>query len=300
VGICRQLYEEGKLRERVEQAISLMDGCRLCPCCCNVRRIVGDTGKCRTGNKALISSYGPHFREESPLVGVGGSGTIFFTNCNLECCFCQNFSISQVGDGRVMESGELAEVMLSLESSGCHNINFVSPTHVVPQILEAIEIAMAAGFSVPLVYNSGGYDSVETIALLDGIMDIYMPDMKYSDLKVAQRFSGVEDYPRINRLAVKEMHRQVGDLVTDKFGIAVRGLIVRHLVLPDRLAGTDTICRFLSEELSPNTYLNIMAQYHPCYHAFDIPELSRPVSPEEFNEAVKIAGGYALQRLARF
>jgi putative pyruvate formate lyase activating enzyme len=262
-----------------------------------VNRLEGELGQCRTGRQVMVSSAGPHFGEEAPLVGTGGSGTIFFTYCNLKCCFCQNYTISQVGDGHVVGSDELARMMLSLEHRGCHNINFVSPTHVVPQILEALMIAAEAGLSVPLVYNSGGYDLVDTLRILDGVVDIYMPDMKYSDEKTARRFSGIKNYPVVNRAAIKEMHRQVGDLKVNDLGIASRGLLVRHLVLPRGLAGTDSICRFLGQKVSKNTYLNIMAQYRPCFKAFDIPELSRPLSSGEFNDALRIARENGLQRL---
>ena len=283
----------------MEQALALLEDCHLCPRGCGVNRLEGEVGKCRTGRQALVSSFGPHFGEEAPLVGSGGSGTIFFTYCNLRCCFCQNYTISQMGEGHVVTSEELAGMMLSLERRGCHNINFVSPTHVVPQILEALEIAAKAGLSVPLVYNSGGYDSVETLKLLDGVVDIYMPDMKYSDEESARRFSGIKNYPETNRAAAKEMHRQTGDLELDGHGVAIRGLLVRHLVLPQGLAGTPDVCRFLSQEISPNTYLNVMAQYHPCYKAFDVPELARSLSGEEFTEAVRIAHHHGLHRLDR-
>ena len=237
----------------------------------------------------MISSYGPHFGEEAPLVGRRGSGTIFFTYCNLKCVFCQNYTISQLGEGSPVDSGELARMMLSLQERDCHNINLVSPTHVVPHILEALEIAVGMGLYLPLVYNSGGYDSVETLKLLDGIVDIYMPDMKYSDEKTAEQLSGIKDYPSLNKAAIKEMHRQVGDLQMDEQGIAQRGLLVRHLVLPNRLAGTQEVVRFLAQEVSTNTYLNIMAQYHPCYKAFDMPLLARPTSRQEFSKAIALA-----------
>jgi len=232
-------------------------------------------------------------------VGRGGSGTIFFTWCNLRCCFCQNYSISQLGDGRPVSKEDLAGTMLSLQRQGCHNINFVSPTHVVPQILEALEIAAGSGLPVPLVYNSGGYDSVETLRLLDGVFDIYMPDMKYGGEEVGRRYSGVEDYPDRNREAVKEMHRQVGDLALDDDGVAVRGLLVRHLVLPQGLAGTADVCSFLSRDVSADTYINVMAQYRPCYKAHEVTELSRSLSAEEFTEAVRIARDSGLHRLDR-
>lgn len=294
-----KLHERGLLKERVEEALALLESCSLCPRCCGVNRLDGETGKCRTGRRALVSSYGPHFGEEQPLVGSAGSGTIFFTNCNLECCFCQNYEISQLGEGHPIDSEGIAKMMLSLERRGCHNINFVSPTHVVPQLLEALNIAVQGGLSVPLVYNSGGYDSVETLRILDGVINIYMPDMKYGDQATAKRLSGIDDYPRINREAVKEMHRQVGDLKTDAEGVAVSGLLVRHLVLPNRLAGTEAVCRLLSDEISPDTYVNVMAQYRPCYRANEFPELARPITSEEYAEAVDIARSHGLWRLDR-
>ncbi len=247
----------------------------------------------------MISSYGAHFGEEAPLVGKHGSGTIFFTYCNLRCVFCQNYTISQLGEGNKTDKEELARIMLSLQARGCHNINLVSPTHVVPYILDALELAASMGLHLPLVYNSGGCDSVETLELLDGIVDIYMPDMKYSDEKTAEQLSGIKDYPKVNRAAIKEMHRQVGDLQIDEEGIAQRGLLVRHLVLPNRLAGTGEVVRFLAQEVSTNTYLNIMAQYHPCHKAFDIPLLSRPVLRQEFQEALGLAHQQGLERLDR-
>jgi len=261
--------------------------------------LAGELGQCRTGKVAMVSSYGPHFGEEAPLVGRFGSGTIFFTHCNLRCVFCQNYTISQLGEGEVTSSEQLAAMMLSLQAGGCHNINLVSPTHVVPQILAALELAAGAGLCVPLVYNSGGYDSVDTLKLLDGIVDIYMPDMKYSDARVAEELSGIKDYPEFNRVAVKEMHRQVGDLDLDERGVARRGLLVRHLVLPQGLAGTEEVARFLAREVSTNTYLNVMAQYRPCHKAFQHPSLSRSITREEFNEAVAMARKHGLHRLDR-
>jgi len=276
---------------------AVLGECCLCPRHCGVNRLAGESGKCRVTSQVAVSSYGPHFGEEAPLVGRHGSGTIFFACCNLQCIFCQNYTISHFGEGSVVDNEELARMMLSLQSSGCHNVNLVSPTHVVPYILEALEIAASKGLYLPIVYNSGGYDSVETLKLLDGVVDIYMPDMKYSDEKTAERFSGVKNYPEVNRAAVKEMHRQVGDLRIDEQGVAQRGLLVRHLVLPNGLAGTEAVVRFLAQEVSTNTYLNVMAQYHPCYQAFDIPQLARPVSREEFNETVDLARQQGLHRL---
>ena len=269
----------------------------MCPRQCGVNRPAGEDGKCHITKQALVSSHGPHFGEEAPLVGSHGSGTIFFTYCNLRCVFCQNYTISQLGEGSPVDKEALAKMMLSLQTKGCHNINLVSPTHVVPYILEALEIAVGAGLHLPLVYNSGGYDSLETLKLLDGIIDIYMPDMKYTDSKVAEQLSGIKDYPLVNKVAIKEMHRQVGDLELDEHGIARRGLLVRHLVLPDRLAGTQEVVHFLAEEVSRDTYLNVMAQYHPCYNAFDIPPLARPLHREEFSEAINLAHQHGLYRL---
>lgn len=292
-----ELQYQGKLAQQVEAAKALLESCQVCPHACGVNRLVGETGKCRTGAKAVVSSYGPHFGEETPLVGKYGSGTIFFTNCNLKCLFCQNYSISQLGEGVEVTKEDIARMMLSLQKRGCHNINLVSPTHVVPQILEALQVAVESGLRLPLVYNSGGYDSAETLKLLDGIVDIYMPDMKYSDDKIAEGLSGIKDYPSINKAAIKEMHRQMGDLQLDGEGIAQRGLLVRHLVLPNGLAGTQAIVNFLATEISTNTYINVMAQYHPCYKAFEVPSLARSLSREEFVEAINMAYEAGLSRL---
>ncbi len=281
----------------MEKARSLLARCCLCARNCGVNRLNGEIGQCQIADKAIVSSFGPHFGEEAPLVGRHGSGTIFFAYCNLHCVFCQNYSISQLGEGSAVDSAELADMMLSLQTRGCHNINLVSPTHVVPFILEALEAAAGKGLQLPIVYNTGGYDSVAVLELLDGIVDIYMPDMKYSGEKAGEEFSGVKRYPQVNRSAVKEMHRQVGDLQTDESGVATRGLLVRHLVLPDGLAGTEGVVKFLAEEISPNTYLNVMAQYHPCYHAADYPPLSRPITGEEFSAALALARRYGLHRL---
>ncbi len=275
----------------------MLEECHLCPRCCRVNRLAGESGECHTTSQAVVSSYGPHFGEEAPLVGRHGSGTIFFTHCNLRCLFCQNYTISQLGEGNPVSKEELAKMMLSLQTKGCHNINLVSPTHVVPYILDALELAVGMGLHLPLVYNSGGYDSVETLKLLDGVIDIYMPDMKYSDKKTAEQFSGIKNYPSVNRAAIKEMHRQVGDLQIDEQEVAQRGLLVRHLVLPNRLAGTEETVHFLAQEVSTNTYLNIMAQYHPCYKAFDIPLLARQINKQEVYEAISLAHQQGLDRL---
>ena len=294
-----ELYHSGKLAERIEAAKALLQNCQVCPQHCGINRLAGEMGKCRTARLAVVSSYGPHFGEEAPLTGKHGSGTIFFTNCNLKCLFCQNYNISQLGDGCEVSKEELAKMMLALQTRGCHNINLVSPTHVVPQILEALKIAINLGLRLPLVYNSGGYDSVKTLEILDGIVDIYMPDMKYSDEKTAEELSGIKNYPRVNRAALREMHRQVGDLQTDENGIAIQGLLIRHLVLPHGLAGTKETMRFIAEEISQNSYVNVMAQYHPCYKAFQIPQLARPPLKQELLEAAELAREAGLNRLDR-
>ncbi len=274
-----------------------MEACNLCAQRCGVNRLAGELGVCKTGAQARVSSYGPHLGEENPLRGWKGSGTIFFARCNLRCQFCQNHDISQTDSGMEVTAKELATIMLELQASGCHNINFVSPSHVVPQILAALPIAVQAGLRIPLVYNTGGYDLLETLRVLDGIVDIYMPDMKYSDGEIAKKYSGVEDYPQVNFAAVKEMHRQVGDLQTDGRGLATRGLLVRHLVLPRNLAGTKQIVRFLVDEISKSTYLNLMAQYRPTYNASRYPELNRRITASEYNVALQMAKEAGLTNL---
>ncbi len=252
---------------------------------------------CRTGERAVVHSHGPHHGEEAPLSGWRGSGTIFFSWCSLRCEFCQNWDISQRGVGQEVDAGGLSEIMLALQSRGCHNINLVTPSHVVAQILEAVLLAARGGLTLPLVYNTGGYDSAEALALLDGVIDIYMPDMKYGDSATAREFSHVRDYWKVNRAAVREMHRQVGDLVLDERGLARRGLLVRHLVMPGGVSGTETVLRFLAGEVSRNTYVNIMDQYRPCYRAFEHPPLDRPLRRDEFAQAIAAAERLGLQRL---
>jgi len=284
------LLRSGELKRRVAEAYARLEACDICARECGVnRRLSTEAAGCRTGERAMVSSYGPHFGEEDPLVGRGGSGTIFFSWCNLRCQYCQNYEISQVGTGQQVEPEDLAKMMLSLQSQGCHNINFVSPSHVVPQILAGLLIAAQAGLRLPLVYNTGGYDSLKTLALLDGVVDIYMPDAKYADPGVAQRYSKIRNYPAVNQAALKEMHRQVGDLTMDDRGVAQRGLLVRHLVLPSGLAGTAEVVRFLRDQISPNTYINVMAQYRPCYRAHRLPPLDRSITNQEYAEAVHLA-----------
>ena len=291
------LYESGELHRRVERALYLLGRCTMCPRACRVNRLAGEKGECRVGRRAVVSSYGPHFGEERPLVGQRGSGTIFFSYCNLNCLFCQNYSISQAGEGEEVGPSQMAAMMMHLQRQGCHNINLVTPTHVVPQVLEALEIAIPQGLSIPLVYNTGGYDSLAALRLLDGVVDIYMPDVKYSDARVAEELSGVKDYPRVNRAAVKAMQAQVGDLATDESGVATRGLIIRHLVLPHGLAGTEDALRFIAQDISRNAYVNLMDQYRPCYRAHGHPLLSRPLTRGEFLEAVRLAEDAGLARL---
>jgi putative pyruvate formate lyase activating enzyme len=249
---------------------------------------------CGTGRLALVHSFGPHHGEERCIRGRGGSGTIFFSWCSLRCVFCQNWEISQKGLGREVRADELAGMMLALQRRGCHNVNLVTPSHVVAQILEAVVVAAERGLRLPLVYNTGGYDSPEALELLDGVVDVYMPDMKYGDSEVAHRYSHVRGYVEANRAAVREMHRQVGDLVVDEDGIARRGLLVRHLVLPADLADTERVLGFLAREVSPRTHVNLMAQYHPCYRAYDCPPLDRPITAKEYDDALAVARRFAL------
>ena len=290
--------ESGELLRRAREAVSRLACCELCPRRCRVNRLAGETGLCMTGRRALIASYNLHFGEEDPLVGRGGSGTIFFAGCNLLCAFCQNDDISHDVTGACGASPEqLAAVMLSLQNEGAENINFVTPSHVVPQILEALPLAAKDGLRLPLVYNTGGYDAVETLALLEGVVDIYMPDVKFWSGEAAKRFMRAGDYPERARAAVREMHRQVGDLVLDADGRAVRGLLVRHLVMPDGLAGTGEWMRFLAGEISPDTYVNVMGQYRPCGRAGEFPELARPPASAEHRAALEAAGRAGITRL---
>lgn len=294
-----QLSDTGELQRRAAEAAEHLHNCDGCGWECHVDRQTDKLGVCRTGMRARVSSFGPHLGEESPLSGWRGSGTIFFTRCNLRCQFCQNFDISQTSNGDEFEPQNLADIMLTLQSYGCHNINLVSPTHVAPQILAALVIAAQRGLRLPLVYNTGGYDSLNLLKLLDGIIDIYMPDMKYANPNVALKYSKIRNYPRINQTGVREMHRQVGDLQLDEQGLATRGLLVRHLILPYNLAGTAEIVRFLLEEISPDTYLNLMDQYHPNFNARLYPRLSRSITPQEYRDAINLAQTAGLKRLDR-
>jgi putative pyruvate formate lyase activating enzyme len=294
------LFRRGELEKLARKAYMHLAMCDVCALKCPVDRLSGKLGACRTGEKAKISSFTSHHGEERPLSGWMGSGTIFFTRCNLKCQYCQNYEISQTDNGNEVEPEDIAEIMLALQSQGCHNINFVSPSHVVPQLLAAVMIAANAGLHIPLVYNSGGYDSLPILQLLDGVIDIYMPDMKYGDSRLAQKYSKIPHYSEVNQLAVKEMHRQVGDLNINKDGLAVHGLLVRHLVLPNNLAGTEYIVKFISNEISKDTYLNIMNQYHPSYQANRFPELNRTITKEEFQAAIQMAINAGLRRFDKY
>jgi putative pyruvate formate lyase activating enzyme len=293
----QKLHDSNELQHRIDQAYDLLRECRICPRECGVKRLENEVGVCGLGKDAVVSSFSPHFGEEAPLVGRHGSGTIFITNCNLKCVFCQNYDISHLGHGSKVTLKEFAGMMLTLQQRGCHNINIVTPTHIVPQMLSALQIAATNGLHVPLVYNCGGYESLEMLRILDGVVDIYMPDFKYTDPEVGQRLSKAKDYPLVAKAALKEMHRQVGDLVWDEDGVAQRGLLVRHLVLPNGLAGTPEVMRFLAEEVSQNTYVNVMAQYRPCYQAHEFPEINRRPTNQEYQDAVQAALDAGLTRL---
>ncbi|MGW8160730.1 MAG: radical SAM protein [Desulfobulbales bacterium] len=291
------LHEQGKLQDRIAEARRRLAPCTVCPRLCKVDRLADEKGMCRTGARAVVSSYGPHFGEEGPLVGSGGSGTIFLTHCNLLCVFCQNYEISHQGQGVQTETGQLAAMMVSLQRQGCHNINFVTPSHVVPQIMAALPQAIEKGLTVPLVYNSSGYDSVETLQLLNGIVDIYMPDFKFWTRETGKRFAKAPDYREVACKAILEMHRQVGDLVVDRQGVAVKGLLVRHLVMPGGLNETKEILRFLAQEVSVDTYVNVMDQYRPCGRAYQFPPIDRQLTNDEFRQALKLADEAGLHRL---
>lgn len=292
-----ETHRQGLLQERGRKAYEIMLACEICPHRCRVDRRHGELGICRTGDKPVVASFGPHFGEEDPLVGQHGSGTIFFSHCNLFCIFCQNWEISHGGEGEEIDIEDLAAIMLRLQAQGCHNINFVTPTHQVPMILAALPLAIEGGLRLPLVYNTGGYEAVPTLQLLDGVVDIYMPDFKFWDPAVAADLCNAPDYPEVARQALREMHRQVGDLVMDENGVAQRGLLVRHLVLPQGLAGTKEIMEFLAKEISPNTYVNVMGQYRPCGQAYTHPALREFLTAEEHREAQRLARQAGLTRL---
>jgi len=287
-----------ELWARTDRLFSLLESCRLCPRHCGVNRLKGELGFCKTGDQAMISSYGQHFGEEAPLVGKRGSGTVFFSWCNLNCIYCQNYEISQLGEGHLVRPEMITFIFLALKDAGCHNINLVTPTHVVPFWVKALALLEeGGGLGIPVVYNTGGYDNVEVLELLEGIVDIYMPDFKYWDKDVGKRLSKCENYPEVARRALREMHRQVGDLEIGPDGIAKAGLLVRHLVLPGGLSGASQVFRFISEEISRDTYINIMDQYRPCGPGPLPPPLDRRITREEYEAALKEAKRVGLWRI---
>lgn len=282
----RKAHESGLLKKRAAAAEKMFKECRLCPRYCEVDRTFNGTGVCRSSSMPRVSSYNLHFGEEPPISGVSGSGTIFFSGCNLHCIFCQNYPISQLDNGREVSIGKLAGMMIELQDRGAHNINFVTPTHFMPAILSALEIAAEKGLNIPLVYNCGGYESPESLKLLDGIIDIYMPDAKYAGQEIARQLSAAPDYPQFNRQALNEMYRQVGPLVLDEQGIAVRGMLIRHLVLPNGASSSPEILRFIAEELGTGVFISLMSQYFPAYKALENPVINRRVNADEYREAV--------------
>ena len=274
---------------RIKQLYALLNPCRLCPHNCGVNRLAGQKGKCRTDTNVMVASHNIHHGEEPPISGVTGSGTIFFANCSLSCVYCQNYPISQHGNGNNVTIAALAGMMLSLQKRGAHNINLVTPSHVAPMAVEAIYEARAGGLKLPIIYNCSGYESLETLALLDGIVDIYLPDAKYGDETTARKLSGAAGYWEANKAALKEMYRQVGNMTTDENGIAQRGLIIRHMALPNNLSGSKNVFEFIARELSRDTHLSIMAQYHPAHRAGEYPELSRRLTPDEYKNTLDAA-----------
>ncbi len=294
-----RLYESGELKQRVERALDALCSCAVCPRNCRVDRIADKFAVCKTGRNAVVGSYFAHFGEEDCLRGWKGSGTIFFSGCNLRCVFCQNFDISWQLRGTPAPPQKLAAMMLELQETGCHNINFVTPEHVVPQIVEALPFAVEGGLRLPIVYNTSAYDSMESLEIMDGIVDIYMPDFKYWDSEMARKYSKAPDYPHVARRTIREMYRQVGDLELDEDGLAKRGLIIRHLVMPEDIAGTREVMRWIARELSPNTYVNLMAQYNPAgkVSAKEYSEINRRLKPSEYEQALDEAWRAGLKRL---
>ncbi len=287
-------FQDGRLKETVEKTFKLLESCSICPRRCKVNRLKGEKGFCKTGLLLQVCSFMPHHGEEPPVSGERGSGTIFFSHCNMHCCYCQNYEFSQLGTGKEVDFSELATMMLQLQDMGCHNINFVTPTHVMPQILKALAIAIPKGLKIPLVYNTSGYELPEMIKLLDGIVDIYLPDMRYADNEPAIKYSAAPDYPRYNQDSLKEMQQQVGVAKIDNHGIIKSGLIIRHLVLPNNISGTAKIMQFIARELSEETYISLMSQYFPCYKADEIDELKRRITYAEYQQAQDVMHQYGL------
>ncbi|MCL7416010.1 MAG: radical SAM protein [ANME-2 cluster archaeon] len=289
------LVESEEIDDRIEKLYARLEQCNICPRECKVNRLQGETGYCEADADLVVSLAQPYFWEEAPLVGLGGSGTVFLSNCNLRCVYCQNYEISHGGDGVSMTPEQLADSMLYLQRVGCHNINLVTPTHYTPQLVKSIALAARKGLRLPIVYNCSGYESVETLKLLDGIIDIYMPDMKYGDAKSAKLYSDAPDYFEVSKDALREMHAQVGDLVIEQ-DIAWHGLLIRHLLLPNDRAGSLKVLEFIANEISKDSYVNIMFQYRPCQDAFKFKEISRPAFIEEFNAVLDMARGLGLHR----
>lgn len=290
------LYEKGELDRRIGLLMEILKECRLCPRECRINRLGGKVGYCKAPSELMVSSAFAHFGEEAPLVGFHGSGTIFLTHCSLRCIFCQNYDISHEGRGERITSSELARAMKRLQDLGCHNINFVTPTHYAPQIIASLPEAIEMGLKLPIVYNCSGYESLEVIRLLEGIVDIYMPDAKYMDERQSQKYSNAPDYPEVLKIVLKEMHRQVGDLKINSSGIAERGLLIRHLVMPNGVASSEKVLKFVAEQISVHSYVNIMAQYRPEYRALDHSEISRRITQKEYWEAIQIARRFNLYR----
>jgi putative pyruvate formate lyase activating enzyme len=290
------LFEKGELNKRVELLQEFIKECQLCPRQCHVNRLNGEVGYCGAGSDLMVSSAFPHFGEEPPLVGLNGSGTIFLTHCNLRCIFCQNYDISHLGRGDRITLSDMARAMVKLQEMGCHNINFVTPTHYASQIVASLPKAMEWGLRLPIVYNCSGYESIEVIRLLEGVVDIYMPDVKFMDEKYSKRYSNAPDYPEVIKKVLKEMHRQVGDLTTNSKGVAERGLLIRHLVMPGGVASSEAVLKFIAEEISVHSYVNIMNQYRPEYRANEYSEISHPITHQEYLEAIQLAKGFRLYR----
>ncbi|MDW8066723.1 MAG: radical SAM protein [Aquificaceae bacterium] len=275
-------------QSRIQRAMDMLRECSVCPHQCGVNRLEDKTGYCKTGRYAVVADYFPHRGEEKPIRGKRGSGTVFFSYCNMRCVYCQNYTISHMGEGQRLKPEELAEVFIWLQRLGCHNINLVSPSHVVPQILEALYIAVNRGLRLPIVYNTSSYDSVETLRLLEGIVDIYLADFKYGDSQTGKKYSKVKAYYEKALQAIREMHRQVGDLQLNEEGVAVRGVLIRHLILPNGIANTERVLEDI-RAISSQMAVNLMDQYMPYYKAFDYPELSRRIYPAEFKKALELA-----------
>lgn len=288
-------FRNSDLDKKIKEAYSLLENCQICPRKCRVNRLKNEKGYCRVGLNPMVCSYMPHRGEEPPISGTKGSGAIFFSYCNLKCSYCQNYRFSQEGEGQEISIEKLGDIMLGLQKSGCHNINLVTPTHFMPQILKALKIAIEKGLNIPLVYNTSGYELPEIIKMLDGIVDIYLTDMRYAENKNAVKYSKAPDYPKYNQESVKEMYRQVGESQFDENNIIKKGLIIRHLVLPENIAGTDKIMQFISQKLSKKVYISLMSQYQPYYEAHKYPEISRPINQQEYQEAVNCLTKYGLE-----